>query len=157
NVEQRLMTFQSGDSNALRGVVFSRYVFQYGDSLYMPPMHYVEAFAMYQDNFLPDLNTPEPGGERFTREAIAGVHYRIDYLTPYWDPEGGFRFEAVYESGLVDLNSQTNINKLSGQLSFVKSAPDLTAVSSKVECLKPVCDWFSDTRLALRGYGAMGL
>src|SRR5262249_50478563 len=138
NAEQRLLATQSGDDNARRGVVFGRYVFQYGDSLYLPPMHYAEAFVKYQDNFLPNLHEFEPGGERFARTATAGLHYRIDYLTPYWDPEGGFRFDAVYENGVADLTAPYNVEQLAGQFSFVKSAPDLTGlVGADVPVLGP--------------------
>ena len=40
-VEHRLATVYGGDEHANRGVGFARYVFDYGDSLYLPPMHYV--------------------------------------------------------------------------------------------------------------------
>ncbi len=131
NIEHRVMAFQEGDDNATRGVVFNRYVFQYGDSLYLPPMHYVEAYLAYEDNFLPDLRTLEPAGERYEREGTAGLHYRIDYRTPYWDPEGGFSFDAVCENGIVELAKDHDVQKISGQLAFVKSAPDLVAALSR--------------------------
>ena len=35
-------------------MVFGRYVFMYGDSLYLPPAKYVEVFASVQDHPLPD-------------------------------------------------------------------------------------------------------
>ena len=84
NVERRVDSFEPGDNNAARAVLFGRYVFQYGDSLYLPPMHYAELFVQYEDNFLPDIRTQIADGERFERLGTAGLHYRLDYLTPYW-------------------------------------------------------------------------
>ena len=55
NAEQRLTTILAARTRPCRGVVFGRYILMYGDSLYLPPMHYVETFAAYQDNFLPFL------------------------------------------------------------------------------------------------------
>src|SRR5262249_11368276 len=150
-------------NQAQRAAVFGRYIFQYGDSLYLPPMHYVEAFAAYQDNFFPFVAQPVPGGERFTQTTTGGIHYRLDYLTPYWDPQGGVRIDAVYEGGLADLANQrgfgihlgsTGVQKLSGQVSTVFSAPDLTAtVGDRLPALRPALEWFADTRLAVRAYG----
>ena len=75
--------------------------------------------------------------------------YRLDYLTPYWDPEGGFRVDAVYESGLAGLVSDYGVHKLTTQLSFVQSAPDLShLVGSDVPVVRPVLEWFADTRFA---------
>ena len=134
NAERRVAEQSSGDETAFRAVAYGRYVFQYGDSLYLPPMHYVEAFAAYQDNFLPDVKTQIVGGERYELTATAGLHYRIDYLTPYWDPEGGIRVDAVYQNGLADLLRDHSVQTLTAQLSFVKSAPDLTASVGVQSC-----------------------
>ena len=35
------------------------------------------------------------GADPFNHQTGAGIHYHIDYLTPYWEPEGGFRFGHV--------------------------------------------------------------
>src|SRR5262249_36624437 len=40
--ERRLLDFNKGDSTASRAVLWSRYIFTYGSSLYLPPIHYVE-------------------------------------------------------------------------------------------------------------------
>jgi hypothetical protein len=161
NVEKRLTTVYRGDDNAFRGVGFGRYIFQYGDSLYLPPMHFVEAFGAYQDNFLPFANSPARGAVRFDHTATAGVHYRLDYLTPYWDPEGGFRLDMIYQGGVADLQKQQGLNEVIAQLSFVKGVPDfsdyLPADGSLRDLCGPVLRWLGDTRLALRAYGATGL
>jgi hypothetical protein len=160
NVEKRLTTVYRGDDNAFRGVAFGRYIFQYGDSLYLPPMHYVEMFGAYQDNFLPFVNNPIPGAIRFDHTATAGLHYRLDYLTPYWDPEGGFRVDVLYQGGVADLQKQVGLNEVIAQFSFVKSVPDfseyLAANGTLYDLAGPVLRWLGDTRLALRAYGATG-
>ena len=157
NAERRLTEQMSGDNNAFRAVLYGRYVFQYGDSLYLPPMHFVETFVKYEENFLPDVKTQVEGGERFDLTATAGVHYRLDYRTPYWDPEGGFLVDAAYENGLADLLSAHSVQKFAGELAFVQSAPNLSAVSERIPALRPVLDWFADSRFAFRGYGAVAL
>jgi hypothetical protein len=160
NVEQRLTTFQNGDDHAFRGVMFGRYIFQYGSSLYLPPMQYLEAFTAYQDNFLPFVSQPEPEGERFQRTTTAGLHYRINYLTPYWDPEGGFLFDVTYQGGFADLDTRQGLNMMTGQLAAVKYLPDLTGGADAVpglEPARPLLEYLADTRLAVRLYGAAGL
>ncbi len=161
NVERRLHTFYDGDNNALRGVAFGRYIFQYGSSLYLPPMHYLEGFASYQENFLPFPKNPIPGGERYDRMSTLGLHYRLDYLTPYWDPEGGFRLDVTADTGAGDLDKKQYINTLSAQFSTVKSFPDFSRSLAALPCLqeglRPFFLWLADTRLALRVYGATGL
>jgi hypothetical protein len=142
--ERRLATANGGDTNANRGVLFGRYVFQYGSSFYLPPVEYVEAFGAVQDNFLPFTRTPMPGGERFQHQTIGGLHYHINYLTPYWDAEGGYQFDVTYSSGLTVLGQQDPFNRLDAQFALVKCMPDWTGP-------------LSSTRMAARVYGAAGL
>jgi hypothetical protein len=129
----------SGPDSALRAVVYGRYIFQYTSAMYLNPMHYVEAFATFQDNPLPFARNPEPGAVRPERATAGGVHYHIDYLTPYWDPEGGFRFDATYTGGETTLETGGTkpLNKLESQFTVVKALPDW-------------CGWLSATRLAAR-------
>src|SRR5262249_31015822 len=62
--ERRLAAgFDNSDEHATRAVVYGRYVFTYGSSLYLPPMHYAELFATVQNNFLPVPNQTVPGAE----------------------------------------------------------------------------------------------
>jgi hypothetical protein len=161
NAERRLRIFENGDNDAMRGVVYGRYVFQYGSSLYLPPMHYVELFGQYQDNFLPVAEQPIIFGERFNRSTTAGIHYRINYLTPYWDPEGGFQFDLTYEGGWVELVRDQGLHKVSSQFAMVKGLPDLTSQLDGLPALqgvtRPALEWLADTRLAMRLYGATGV
>ncbi len=143
NVEQRLFTVWNGDQSANRASVFGRYVIDYGSSLYLPPMQFLEAFGQTEDNFLP-LPRYAEHGERFDRLSTAGVHYHLDYLTPYWDPEGGFAVDATYQGGSAKLCNTQGYNALALDLRGVKSLPDGLG-------------WFSDTRIAGRIFGAGGL
>jgi hypothetical protein len=143
----------SNGSNFSRGLVYGRYVFTYGDSLYLPPMHYVEMFGAILDNPLPEPVETVPGAVPFDHQTSVGVHYHVDYLTPYWEPEGGFRFDATYETGIPIFGEQKAFNGVMSQLSYVKMMPDLGGP----ECLAPVTHWFSQTKLALRAYGATAL
>jgi hypothetical protein len=161
NVEERLTTFYDGENNAFRGVAFARYVREYGDSLYLPPMEFIDIFAAYQDDFLPFVQQIPPGGERFDHTATGGLHYHMDYRTPYWDPEGGVMVDATYEGGWAEVNGQRGLNLAFGQVSTIKYLPDLTPYLDRFPTLqgflRPVLEYLGDTRVAVRAYGAGGL
>jgi hypothetical protein len=147
NVEQRLagpFGGLSGQDTATRASGFARYVFQYGSSLYLPPIHYVEAFTTYSDNFLPFARTETPGAERPTSTWMTGLHYRLNLYTPYWDPECGVWVDLTYGAGVANLGSETGMNQVRGELALVKKLPDW-------QVLGPL----SNARLAVRGV-AMG-
>jgi hypothetical protein len=159
NFEQRLMTVYQGDNLARRGVLWGRWIFQYGDSLYLPPMHYLEGFSMYQDNFLPFPNSQLPNSERYHNMTTMGLHYRINYLTPYWDPEGGFQFDAFYQGGMADMETTRGMQMGWLQFSYLQDMPDMgewVAGAPRLNTLfGPMLRWLSDTRLALRAFGGM--
>jgi hypothetical protein len=161
NVERRYATAYRADDEATRGVAFERYIFQYGDSLYLPPMNFIEGFAAYQDNFLPYLKNLEPGGARFDHASTLGVHYRLDYRTPYWDPEGGFLVDAAYEGGVAEVNGYRALQRVSAELAYVQSLPNLAEhlvdFPAVHDAARPVCTWLSDTRVAARVYGATSM
>ena len=170
NVEQRLASFQDGNQSAFRGSMFARYVKQYGSSLYLPPMEYYEGFAVYQDNFLPRNLHPVAGARRYDNMETAGVHYHLNYLTPYWDPVGGFQVDLTYAGGEVGLDNgpipqasrgYRAAHQFVGQLSAVKGLPDLTGLVAEHAGVRswagPALCWLADTRLALHLYGAGGL
>jgi hypothetical protein len=145
DAERRLTTL--GDDNDRQGdrvAVFGRYIFQYTSSLYLSPMHYLEIFGDVQDHALPPPFTPTPGADHLEHQAEIGLHYHIDYLTPYWDPAGGFRFDASYAGGLPIFGENEGYNRLDAQFSIVKGLPDW---------LGPL----SQTRLAARIYGGGAL
>lgn len=179
NVERRMDTWYDGDNHATRGVLWARHIFNYGSSMYLPPMHYVEGFALYSDNFLPAArqtgdeaeqlkrarrgalvrpNTPWPG-ERFENMSMAGVHYRLNFLTPYWDPEFGFYVDLTYQGGAAQMDgSYRGLQQLSGTLSAVSALPDLSTTMPE----GPLGDlgavalrWLSQSRVAVRVGGGV--
>jgi hypothetical protein len=145
--ERRLAGTLRGEQDANRGVLYGRYVIDYGDSLYLPPFQYVEGFGTIQDDLLPAARQALAGAERFKHQGMVGLHYHINYLTPYWDPEGGFSLDASYAAGVEAPGEGEAIDgshQLLGQFTYVQSMPDGLG-------------WLSDTRLAFRLYGAFGL
>jgi hypothetical protein len=127
-----------------RGSLFGRYVFDYGSSLYLPPMRYVEVFGTVQNDPLPLPRHTEPGADHFDQQSALGIHYHQDYLTPYWYPEGGFKLDATYANGLPIFGERQAFYSVNGQLSYIQGLPSW---------LGPL----SETQLAARVYGAAGL
>lgn len=175
NVEQRVTSFQNSYNQAIRAAAFARYVYQYHSSLYLAPMNFLEGFVAYSDNFLPFDKSVTPGAERFNHATTAGLHYQLNYLTPYWDAEGGFLFDVSFQGGMAELmpqqaNLQSGMTDRGGSLhgmqllttrfQTVKSLPDptplLSAAPALQECARPFCDWVAHNRLAVQVYGATG-
>jgi hypothetical protein len=155
--EERLHEFYRAQQNAKRGVLFGRYIFNYGSSLYYPPMEFMESFITYQDNFLPFVSNPTIQGVRFDNTTTAGFHYRKDYLTPYWNPIGGYRLDVWYEGGMAADPVTVGMQKFSSQFSFVQSLPDLSEPVANVAWLAAPLQWLGQTRLALRAYGGTSM
>jgi hypothetical protein len=158
NYENRLSEFYDGDPHAKRAVLFGRWVRKYGSSLYLPPMEYVDAFVSYQDNFLPFPDNPNIKGERFDRMATGGLHYRANFLTPYWNPEGGFYLDAWAQGGMATLPDTVGVGLASCQFSYVDSLPDFSQALLDYPLLHgilgPGLQWLAQTRLAVRAFGA---
>lgn len=153
HAEQRIAKFQSGRDTPFRGAVFARYVLQHGSSLYLPNFKYVEGFGTYQNNFLPFARNHTAGAQRFESLYGGGVHYHLNYLTPYWDPVAGIQIDATYEGGGVRLaDGKHAMHQVFGQVSFVQNFPDVTKLHDG-----PVAHYLSNTRFAFRAYGAAGL
>lgn len=134
----------NGSDSATRASAFARYVLQYGSSLYLPPMHYLEAFTTYQDNFLPYARTASPGAVRPDWTYLGGIHHRLNLYTPYWDPECGVWTDVVYGVGVADLGTRDTMHQLRGEVAAVRKFPDWCILGP-----------LSDTRFAIRGV-AMG-
>jgi hypothetical protein len=115
----------------------------------------------YQDNFLPYLTNPEPGGQRFNHASTVGLHYRLDYRTPYWDPAGGFLVDAAYQGGVAEVNGYRCLQLVTAELACVRSLPDpaeyLVDYPALHDAARPLCTWLGDTRLAARVYGATSM
>jgi hypothetical protein len=161
NVEQRVATLEQATDQPNRESVFGRYVFEYGSSLYLPPIWYLEAYAVRQDNFLPLPNGPVPAGsQRFDHEALIGLNHHLDLRTPYWDPQSGLYCDLTYQAGDARLNNDVFTNQLIGQLSYVHTLPDLSGHQDEEtwpgKVTEPLLRWLADTRLAGRIFGAGG-
>ncbi|MHB1422888.1 MAG: M1 family metallopeptidase [Gemmataceae bacterium] len=155
--EERVAQFYPGQQFAKRGVLFGRYIFKYGSSLYYPPMEFMESFITYQDNFLPFESNAAIPGVRFNETATAGFHYRRDYLTPYWDPVGGFRWDVWYQGGSAMQPATVGMQEISSQFSFVKSLPDFSESVADVPWLAGPLHWLGQSRLAFRIYGGTAM
>lgn len=177
NIERRLDTWYAGDDHATRGVVYGRHIFNYGSSMYLPPMQYLEGFALYEDNFFPEArqigdadderallrdpiktNDIRPG-ERFKYLSTAGLHYRLNYLTPYWNPEFGFLLDLSYQGGVVELDKVEGMNKFTGMFTWVHAMPDFSGtVSDETEAgksLNTALRWAAQSRVAFRVGGGI--
>ncbi|MFL5329335.1 MAG: M1 family aminopeptidase [Gemmataceae bacterium] len=130
-----------GPNDVTRAVLYSRYVFAGTASTYMNPMHYAEIFTTYQDNAMPFARRPELGAVRWDHSTTAGIHWSLDYLTPYWDPEGGFKADLSYQGGVADLDESRVTHRFDGEFTFVKTPPSWTGP-------------LSNTRIAMRGAAA---
>jgi hypothetical protein len=153
NFERSLTSLDNGRPDSSRGALFARYVFMYSDSLYLPPFNYVEGFVGAQDRIQQDPRNPAPHLHDFDHQTFAGVHYHLYYLTPYWNPEGGMALDTTYQGGFPVFGAQHATNQVNGQFSFVKGMPEWLGWTRDV----PGLNWFMDTYLAMRAYGAAAL
>ena len=128
NVEQRVggpYFSTNGQQTATRAVLFGRYVLQYGSSLYLPPISYVDAYTTYQDNFLPNARTGgSPGAVRPGGTWLTGAHYRLNLLTPYWDPERGVWLDAAASGGTAQVNGTTGAGQFKAEVATTQKLPD---------------------------------
>ncbi|WP_232055961.1 M1 family aminopeptidase [Tuwongella immobilis] len=113
-----------GPSDVNRAMAFARYVLNYSSSMYLPPIQYIETFAAYQDNALPYARTSSADAQRPDRWTTAGIHYRLNYLTPYWNPEMGFQFDISYAGGVADFQSDEGMQQLQGQFAISQRLPE---------------------------------
>jgi hypothetical protein len=125
------------------GIAFGRYVFHQTPSLYMEPMEYLEVYSRTGAIFWPGNFGGRADFGRFQDVGAIGLLYNRNYLTPYWDPEAGYRCWINYECGKDINNEQETFQRVQGELSYVQSMP---------------CGlgYISDTRLAFRAYGGIG-
>jgi hypothetical protein len=151
-VEQSLATLSADQIPYSRGVLYGRYIITPGSSLYLPPFEYVEGFGNMQNRGLPDPRHFEDG-DPFDNRTSLGLHYHKNYLTPYWDPEGGFALDATYQGGLPVFGADRGFQMLFGQVSFVKKFPDPLKILPEM----PWLSWLAESRLAFRLYAAGAL
>ena len=115
---------QEGASGPQRASLYHRWIVKPGSSLYLPAMIYHEAFATYQDNFLPFTRTPTPGAERWERQTLFGWHFRANLYTPYWDPETGFWADVMAGGGEVQMPSWGPTGQIRAELAGVQQLPE---------------------------------
>jgi hypothetical protein len=155
--ERRVAGTYSGEYPANRGVAYARYVIDYADSLYLPPFQYVEGFFTITDDLLPFAVETVPGATRFSHQGMGGAHYHVNYLTPYWNPEGGFSADISYAAGLVLPGQNGDPHNGPDQFFRLNGSHQLLAQATYVQAMPDGLGWLSDTVFAFRGYGAFGL
>jgi hypothetical protein len=151
--EKSLATVSNADIPTSRGVFFARYVLMYGSALYLPPFEYVEGFGVVQNRCLPDPKEPTPGADLFRDRTALGLHYHKNLMTPYWDAEGGYTFDATYQYGLPIFGNDRYFHQVYGQFAVVKGMSKVNDWFGH----GPVRDWLADTRWAFRIGGAAAL
>ncbi len=142
-VEKSLGNLYGNGGNLDMAVFFQRYVINPASGMYMPPMHYIEGFMSWTENLLPVSRTYVPGAERFDKETEVGLHYHLDLLTPYWNPDNGFKLDVTHAIGPPILGQPAFSAQTMAQFSFVYAPPSGLG-------------YLSETRLAYRAYGAYG-
>jgi hypothetical protein len=116
--EKSLFDVTTSPTNVDRFVAYSRYVITRTSSFYTLPTHYVEAFTSWQHHFLPTPRESAAGSKTINTLSQLGLHYHADFLTPYWDPELGFKFDLTGGAGLPVLGQDESTQALSAQLSW---------------------------------------
>jgi hypothetical protein len=115
---------QTGPNGVERGSVYARNIRKESSSLYLPPMFYDEAFATYQDNFLPFARTL--GGDRWSHLWMAGWHARLNLYTPYWDPEYGIWADGLVAGGQADFTGWKPMGQARAEIAAVHELPEWT-------------------------------
>ncbi|HMP61280.1 MAG TPA: M1 family aminopeptidase, partial [Gemmatales bacterium] len=127
-----------------RGRLFGRYIINETPSLYLDPIEFAEVYARAEQAFDEDSRFIPQGVTNYDSFAAVGLRYFRNYLTPYWNPEGGYRLDTNYELGLPILGAYDSVyNRVQAEVSFVKTFPEWTGP-------------LTATRLALRVYGGAG-
>ncbi len=122
--EYSLTEPDSGLDHRQQGRVFGRYVIHHTPSLYQDQTEFIELYGRYGSFFWRDDGFVPPGAERFDTVTAGGVRYYRNYLTPYWDPETGYRLDLNAEAGWQVHGSSRDYQLAQGELSVVKCLPD---------------------------------
>ena len=105
NAERSLTPIEGDDTASSRGVLFARYIFMYGSSLYLPPRITLKPTRPWKT--MPAHSLRLHTGHGPLQPTDHGrAHYHIDYLTPYWDPEAGYRFDSNFSAGVPIFGEQ---------------------------------------------------
>jgi len=118
-------------------LAFLDFYFRFGDNFYF----------RFGENFWPDedrLPPKTPGAEDYRDIRGLGIRCHLDSRTPYWNPDRGMAFDAVYEHGVKAFGGGQTYNRAFAQLSAVQR-------------LSQCPGFVSETKLAGRiagGYGS---
>jgi hypothetical protein len=113
-----------GGGGPQRASAYYRWTIRQGSSLYLPPMAYHEAYALYTDNFLPNARNAEPGAVRPGELWNLGWHLRANLYTPYWDPEMGGWVDVLVAGGEAKVPEWTGMAQGRLELAGVYSLPE---------------------------------
>jgi hypothetical protein len=128
-----------------RGRLYGRYIRNETSSMYLDPMEFIEAYFRVEQEFQRSPSTAPPGVQSYDDSSGVGLRYFRNYYVPYWDPEGGYQVDLNYELGLPIVGDYDFVyNRIQGRVGLVKGLPDGLG-------------YLSQTRLALRAYGGIGL
>jgi hypothetical protein len=103
--------------------IYGRYIIHETPSLYLNPVEYIEGYARMESvaagsgegRFVPQ------GVESFNSQAGIGLRWYRNYLTPYWDPEGGYRLDVNLEHGLPIVGTYDWYERAQAEFVYVKS------------------------------------
>ncbi|HMP17387.1 MAG TPA: BamA/TamA family outer membrane protein, partial [Gemmatales bacterium] len=129
-----------------RGRVYMRYIIHETPSLYMNPVEYLEGYTRLETltgNSGAGRYVP-PGVESYNSQAGLGFRWYRNYLTPYWDPEGGYKLDLNFEHGLPIVGTYSWYERVQGEFVLVKSMPEGLG-------------YFSGSKWAFRVWGGLGL
>lgn len=127
-----------------RGRLYGRYIFNETPSLYLDPIEFAEIYGRVEQEFDENNRFIPPGVTNYDSFAAVGLRYFRNYLTPYWNPEGGYRLDLNYELGLPIVGVYDHFyHRIQAEISLVKTLPEWTGP-------------LAITRLAGRLYGGMG-
>lgn len=109
-----------------RARIYGRYIIHETPSLYLNPVEYLEGYARMENvaagsgegRYVP------PGVESYNSQAGIGVRWYRNYLTPYWDPEGGYRLDVNLEHGLPIVGTYDWYERMQAEFVYVKSMGD---------------------------------
>jgi hypothetical protein len=121
-----------GTSAPQRASAYHRWIIKESSSLYLSPMIYHEAFATYQDNFLPFAQTTSPGAQRWDTSFMGGWHFRANMYTPYWNPECGFWVDLMAAGGAVEMPYWREAAQGRVEVAGVHKLPEWTGPLRKV-------------------------
>jgi hypothetical protein len=145
NVEKSVSQFRADDEyRPDRAVAWFRHNLQATSSLYWLPREFIDTYAAFQNNWLPDPRDPSRPSQQIEPQTMVGLRYYRETYVPYWDPEKGYRLDTNISVGMPVFGEEHWSGMAWAQASGVWSPPEDMG-------------WFSDVKLAFRAMGGVGL